>query len=80
MSAMPKLVPVAAPFAYYQGDDLLTMQEVADWLKVRPSWVKEQTRERAKIRHENPFPYTRVGKYPRFSRMRIAEWLAEGST
>jgi hypothetical protein len=78
MLSARKIAPTQT--AYYQGDDLMSPQEVADWLKVKPSWVKEQTRERAKVRSKNPMPFARVGKYARFSRMRIAEWLAENST
>lgn len=65
---------------YYLGADLMTAQEVADWLKVKPSWVAEQIRHRAKVRHKDPLPFTRLGKYPRFSRMKIAEWLARNSS
>lgn len=65
---------------YYLGADLMTAQEVADWLKVKPSWVSEQIRHRAKVRHKNPLPYTKAGKHPRFSRMKIAEWLARNSS
>ena len=65
---------------YYQGDDLMTVHNVAAWLKVKKSWVFEQTRARHKVRGNNPLPHCRMGKYLRFSRMRIAEWLAENST
>lgn len=67
------------PSAYYRGDDLMTPEEAAAWLKVKPSWLKEQTRERAKVRSENPLPHAKLGKYTRFSRMKIAEWLEENS-
>ena len=84
MSAAPKLAPMPInqpPFAgYYVGADLMTAQEVADWLKVKPSWVSEQIRHRAKVRHKDPLPFTKLGKYPRFSRMKIAEWLDRNSS
>ena len=70
--------PVNQP-SYYLGTDLMTAQEVADWLKVKPSWVSEQIRHRAKVRHKDPLPFTKLGKYPRFSRMKIAEWLDRNS-
>lgn len=82
MSA-PKLatVPPQPPFAgYYLGDDLMTPEEVADWFKLKPSWISEQIRHRAKVRYKDPLPHVKVGKYPRFSRMKIAEWLARNST
>jgi len=82
MSGASKLatLPVSPSSSYYKGDDLLTAEEVAAWLKVKPSWVFEQTRQRAKVRYKNPLPHTNMGKYLRFSRMRISEWLAENST
>jgi len=75
----PKLATVPSP-SYYLGDDLMTAEDVAAWLKVKPSWVSEQIRHRAKVRHKDPLPYTKAGKYPRFSRMKISEWLARNST
>ena len=56
--------------------DLLTPQELAAWLKVKPSWVFEQTRQRAKTRNKNPLPCIRLGKYIRFSRVQVCEWMA----
>jgi hypothetical protein len=64
---------------YYQGDDLLTADDVAGWLKVKRSWIKEKTRRRNQSRSKNPFPYSRADRFIRFSRMRIAEWLAKNS-
>lgn len=77
VAVKPATLPT--PVRYYLGDDLLDRQEVAAWLKVKPSWVFEQTRNRARVRTKHPFPYTRVGGLLRFSRMRIAEWLEENS-
>jgi len=67
----------APPKGYYLGDDLMTADEVMTWLKTSPSWLKEQTRQRTRKRSRNPFPRAKVGKELRFSRMRIAEWLAQ---
>jgi hypothetical protein len=61
---------------YYLGDDLMTADEVMTWLKTSRSWLKEQTRQRGRKRTRNPFPRAKVGKELRFSRMKIAEWLA----
>lgn len=61
---------------YYLGEDLLTADEVVGWLKTSRSWLKEQCRERTRSRSKNPFPRAKVGKEVRFSRMKIAEWLA----
>ena len=82
MSSASKLVtlPASPSSGYYQGTDLMDAAEVAAWLKVTRSWVKEQTRQRAKIRCKNPLPHTKLGKYSRFSRRRIAEWLMENGS
>ena len=61
---------------YAQGD-LLTPAELAERLKVSPSWVFEQTRERARIRNRNPLPCIRLGKYIRFSWTAVCEWMAQ---
>jgi hypothetical protein len=63
----------------YLGDDLITAEEVMSWLKVKPSWLKEKTRRRNRLRSKNPFPYSKHEKFIRFSRMKIAEWLARNS-
>jgi hypothetical protein len=60
---------------FAQGD-LLTPAELAAWLKVPESWVFEQTRKRAKVRNRNPLPVIRLGKYVRFSREQVAQWMA----
>ena len=66
--------------SYYLGDDLLTLDDVSKWLKVKESWIFEQTRNRARVRSKHPFPFVKMAGLLRFSRMRIAEWLAENST
>ncbi len=60
-----------------QPGDLLTPAELAERLKVSPSWVFEQTRERARIRNRNPLPCIRLGKYIRFSWTAVCEWMAQ---
>jgi hypothetical protein len=59
--------------------DLLTPDELASRLKVSPSWVFEQTRNRAKVRNKNkmPLPCIRMGKYLRFSWTEVSEWLVQ---
>lgn len=49
----------------------LTPAEVADWLRVPESWVYEKTRRRC----PNPLPCWRIGKYVRFSKYAIQQWL-----
>ena len=50
---------------------LLTVEEVADLLKVPVSWVYERTRRRGISR----LPGFRLGKYWRFSEGEIVAWL-----
>lgn len=61
-------------------DDLLTPDELAEKLKVKKSWVFEQTRSRAKIRNKRPLPCIRMGKYLLFSRIEVERWLANQSS
>jgi len=51
--------------------DLLTVQEVADILKVPVSWVYERTRRRGLDR----IPGFRLGKYWRFREADVLAWL-----
>jgi hypothetical protein len=59
--------------------DILTPQELAERLKVRKSWVFEQTRTRSKVRNKNPLPCLRMGKLLRFSWTAVSDWLAESN-
>lgn len=51
-------------------DELLTVEEVAAWLKVPNSWVYDHT-SRRKI------PFVKVGRLVRFPRPAIEAWLKE---
>jgi hypothetical protein len=55
--------------------DLLTPEQLAERLQVKKSWIFEQTRNRAKVRHAHPLPCIRLGKYIRFSWPHVCEWL-----
>jgi excisionase family DNA binding protein len=50
---------------------LLTVEEVAELLKVPVSWVYERTR----LRGINRLPGFRLGKYWRFSEADVFDWL-----
>lgn len=52
-------------------DELLTVQEVAAFLRVPVSWVYERTRRRGNER----LPHLKMGKYLRFRHQDIVEWL-----
>jgi len=55
---------------------LLTPGELAVRLSVPQSWIREKTRERARIRDNDPLPVVRLGKYVRFSWPAVEAWLA----
>lgn len=50
--------------------ELMTAGEVATWLRVTKAWVYTQTRA-------NRIPYVPLGRYVRYRRSAVAEWLAE---
>ena len=52
-------------------DELLTVEEVAQLLKVPASWVYEHCRERG----SDPLPHVKLGKYLRFSRSDLTRYL-----
>jgi len=53
------------------AERLLTVEEVAELLRVEPSWVYARTRQRA----ANRLPGFRLGKYWRFRETDVREWL-----
>ncbi len=52
------------------NDELMDVNALADYLKVKKQWVYEKT-------HMNIIPYYKVGKYPRYKKSKIDEWLLE---
>jgi predicted DNA-binding transcriptional regulator AlpA len=69
-TATPKKIPAL------QGTtiQILTVQQVADHLRVPPSSVYELTRFRG-ARGEYPLPCRRVGRYLRFLSSEVDQWL-----
>jgi excisionase family DNA binding protein len=55
------------------AEALLTVHDVAGFLRVPPSWVYERTRRRGRDR----MPHIKVGKYLRFRREDVLGWLDE---
>ena len=55
---------------------LLTPEQLAEKLAVPTSWVREKTRERARLRDRDPLPVCRLGKYCRFVWNDVEAWLA----
>ena len=59
------------PHVSSEPGTLLTIHEVAQFLKVPVSWVYEHTRRRS----QNRIPGFRLGKYWRFDEAEVREWL-----
>jgi excisionase family DNA binding protein len=50
-------------------DDVISdVDGVANYLRVTKQWVYERV-------HQNTIPYYKLGKYPRFQKSKIDEWL-----
>jgi excisionase family DNA binding protein len=56
-------------------EDILTPEQLAQRLQVKPSWVYEQTRDRAGIRSNDPLPFIKMGRYLRFDWDDVLAWL-----
>ncbi len=50
------------------NDELMDVQGLANYLKVKRQWVYEKT-------PMGIIPYYKVGKYPRYRKSKIDEWL-----
>ena len=59
--------------ATLKPEDILTPEELAARLKVRKTWVYEQTRSR----NQNPLPRLNMGRYLRFDWAKVVEWLTQ---
>jgi excisionase family DNA binding protein len=55
---------------------LLTPAQLAERLSVPVTWIREKTRERARVRDVDPLPVVRLGKYCRFNWSDVEAWLA----
>jgi predicted DNA-binding transcriptional regulator AlpA len=76
MTTTPKIgAPQPSQPARLDPSDILTPEQLAQRLQVSKSWVFEQTRNRAKVRNQNPLPCIRLGKYLRFSWSQVSDWL-----
>ena len=51
-------------------DELMDVKGLSVYLNVSKQWVYEKT-------HINAIPYYKVGKYPRYRKSKIDEWLLE---
>ena len=56
---------------------ILTLEETAQLLRMKPASVYELTRARTRAKHKHPLPVIRIGSALRFSREAIEQWLDE---
>jgi predicted DNA-binding transcriptional regulator AlpA len=60
--------------------DILTVAEVAELLKCKPSSIYNLTRIRGRARYENPIPVLRLPMGLRFRRSSVLAWLKSQET
>jgi excisionase family DNA binding protein len=56
-------------------NSVLTPEEAANYLKVNVSFLYERTRKRHTTRGGKPIPYRKMGKYLRFYKHELEQWL-----
>jgi excisionase family DNA binding protein len=54
----------------------MTPEQLAQMLQVTRSWVTSKTRRSC----VNPLPHMRIGKYIRFNRLAVLEWMESTTT
>jgi predicted DNA-binding transcriptional regulator AlpA len=61
-------------------NDILTVAEVAELLKCKPSSIYNMTRSRGRARYDNPLPVLRLPCGLRFRRSSVLAWLKSQET
>jgi predicted DNA-binding transcriptional regulator AlpA len=65
----------------HQGasEPLLDVEQLAQALEVKTTWIYEQSRKKADPKKtdpkDQPIPHIRVGRYPRFELSKVKAWL-----
>lgn len=57
--------------------EILTVEDLASWLKFSKGQVYDLTRSRAKARHSYPVPTLRINGNLRFLKSDIEKWLRQ---
>jgi len=70
-----EIVPTAQP-----DNEILTVAEVAELLKCKPSSIYNMTRSRGRARYDNPLPVLRLPCGLRFRRSSVLAWLKSQET
>jgi hypothetical protein len=72
---MPKPADAILQTAPVVPIEILTPQQLAERLQVKPSWIYEQTRNRSGVRNADPLPHIKMGLYLRFDWRDVLAWL-----
>jgi len=72
---MPKPAEAFQQTAPVVPMEILTPQQLAERLQVKPSWIYEQTRNRSGVRNPDPLPHIKMGLYLRFDWRDVLAWL-----
>ncbi len=62
-----RLTPLLKHNSKSSDNELMTVEEVAKYLKVKESWVYDKI-------HTRGIPFKKIGKFPRFKRKHIDLW------
>ena len=63
-----RLTPLLKHNSKSNDNELMTVEEVANYLKVKHSWLYEKV-------HKREIPFRKAGKFPRFRKRDIDIWL-----
>jgi excisionase family DNA binding protein len=56
-------------------NEILTIAEAAELLKMTPSQIYSMTRRRARVRMPEPIPFMKINSHIRFRRCDLERWL-----
>lgn len=76
VSSQPMILPKDQPTMYMDGDEILTPEQLSEWLQIPVSTVRDLCRTRAQKRDRHPLPLHHIGKRVRFYRSEIVSWLS----
>ena len=63
-----RITPLLKQDSHSNNNEMLTVDELADYIKVKTSWVYEKV-------HTREIPFYKAGKFPRFRKKHIDLWL-----
>lgn len=75
MQQSSRIEPAPAVIPPVSQSQILTVDELAEWLKMSRRQIYEMTRTRGKVRADHPIPVLRINGNVRFRRSDIEAWL-----